>query len=415
MKSKDKADVPPAATVRHVLLAHPSAELYGADRVFLESVSALVESDSVVTVTLPVDGPLIAELEQRGARVVRTRTPVLQKSALRPAGFVRLVREAAAGLRPAWALLRRSGRDGVYVSTITIPSWVVLGRLSRRRVVLHVHEAERSAPALVRQVLALPSRLAHAVVLNSTFSLDTLAGPQSRIRRRATVVYNGVVGPPELIPARAQISGPLRLLYIGRLSPRKGPQFALEVLAELVDRGQDAHLTLLGSVYTGYEWFEAQLRERAAEAKLAGRVTFAGFHSDVWPLVNEADVVLIPSLVDEPFGNTAVEAILAGRPLVASATSGLKEAAGGYRSAIVTEPGDRELWADAVQRIASNWPEYRSDALADAELAERRHAPRTYREKLVQIMLPAGGTARMSSQQLDSQQLDSQQKKELTR
>ena len=41
-----------------VLLAHPSAELYGSDRVFLESVSALVLAGKSVVVSLPVTGPL---------------------------------------------------------------------------------------------------------------------------------------------------------------------------------------------------------------------------------------------------------------------------------------------------------------------------------------------------------------------
>lgn len=394
------AATPPAAapTVQvpapSILLVHPSAELYGADRVFLESVSAMVDAGAAVTVALPVDGPLVAELTQRGARVVRTRTAVLQKSALRPAGFVRLIREGVAGLLPSLRLLRTAGRDGVYVSTITIPGWTALARLARRRVTLHVHEAERSAPPLVRRVLSMPAAWAHHVVVNSDFSLDTLTGPDTRTRRRSTVVYNGVPGPADVVPARERLEGPLRLLFIGRLSPRKGPMFALDVLAEVVGRGVDAHLTLLGSVYTGYEWFEAELRTRAAEPELAGRVTFAGFQRDVWPLLAAADVVLIPSLVDEPFGNTAVEAVLGARPVVVSATSGLREAAGGYRSALVTEPGDRTLWGDAVTSLVDGWSGYRVEALRDAAEAESRHAPRRYREQIAAIVLPGATSGR---------------------
>lgn len=394
MEQPKQTELPSRATAlvsgqppKRLLLAHPSAELYGADRVFLESVSAAVETGAEVTVTLPVVGPLVAEIEMRGATVVLCRTPVLQKSALRPAGFLRLVREAVSGIRPALALIKRHGTDGVYVSTITVPSWILLARLSRKPAVVHVHEAERNAPVVVRRVMALPAALAQAVVANSEFSLATLTGPNSRTRRRSTVVYNGVVGPAAPQAARDQLDSPIRLLFLGRLSPRKGPQFALDVLAELTQRGVNAELTLLGSVYSGYEWFEAELRAKAAAEAIKGRVNFLGFEANVWPRIEAADVVLIPSLIDEPFGNTAVEAVLAARPVIASRTSGLREAAAGYAAAQVVEPGDPQLWADAVQRVIAEWAALRDAAVADAAIARQRHSVKHYRDLVGTIIM----------------------------
>ena len=53
-----------------VLVAHPGAELYGSDRVVLESVVAIVNAGAIVDVTVPETGPLIEELRRAGARVV---------------------------------------------------------------------------------------------------------------------------------------------------------------------------------------------------------------------------------------------------------------------------------------------------------------------------------------------------------
>ncbi len=375
----------PAARPR-VLVAHPGAELYGSDRVLLESVEALARR-SDVTVALPGPGPLRAELEARGARVVTCPAPVLRKAALRPRGAARLVADAVRGLVPAYRLLRRHGTDGVYVSTLTVPSWVVLARLARRRVVCHVHEAERSAPRSLRRAMALGPALSHRVVVNSRFSLDVLTDVAPRLRGRSTVLSNGVPGPGTVVPARDRLDGPVRLLFVGRLSPRKGPQVALAALRELVDRGVDARLALLGSVFEGYEWFEAELRAAASEGGLAGRVDFLGFTPDVWPHLAAADVVLVPSVVDEPFGNTAVEAVLAARPLVVSATSGLVEAAAGYASAQAVDPGRPAVWADAVERVVTAWPEHRRAALEDAAVARGRHAPERYRAALADVVL----------------------------
>lgn len=375
-----------AGGARAVLFAHPSAELYGADRVFLESVSAAVDAGATVTVTLPVPGPLVAALRDRGARVVFCPTPVLQKSALRPAGFGRLLRTGLRSIRPGLRLIRDAGVDGVYVSTITAPAWIVLGRISRRRVTVHVHEAEQNAPALIRWLLSAPAWLAHTVVVNSRFSLDALVSKRSRLRRRCVVLYNGVPGPTVVEQARPTLAGPVRLLFIGRLSPRKGPQFALEILAELRNRGVDASLDLLGSVYPGYEWFEAQLREQASTPALQDRVRFRGFEDDVWPAISAADVVLIPSLIDEPFGNTAVEAVLAARPVIASDASGLREAAAGYATAQLVEPSDTASWAAAVEHVIADWSEFGAAAVRDAEKARDRHSVSSYREQLAEMV-----------------------------
>jgi hypothetical protein len=118
----------------------------------------------------------------------------------------------------------------------------------------------------------------------------------------------------------------------------------------------DARLQLLGSVFEGYEWFDAELRRTVADQGLADHVEFLGFRTDVWPHLSRADVVLVPSVAEESFGNTAVEAVLAARPVVVSDSSGLREAVAGYRSAQAVAPGRTTDWADAIQRVATTGP-----------------------------------------------------------
>ncbi|MGY1783768.1 glycosyltransferase [Geodermatophilus sp. SYSU D00698] len=371
-----------------LLVAHPAAELYGADRMLLESATALATRFDV-TVALPGPGPLVAELEARGLRVELCPMPVLRNSALRPRGFLRLVADAVRGALPALRLLR-AHPAGVYVSTLTLPSWPLLARLAGRRSVDHVHEAERSAPRLLRRGMALCPALSDRVVANSRFTLDTLAEVSPRPARRGAVVHNVVRAPEEVVPPRVALDGPVRLLYVGRLSPRKGPQVAVAALRDLLDRGADASLTLLGSVFPGYEWFEAELRTTVAGAGLEERVTFAGFRADVWPHLADADVVLVPSVGDESFGNTAVEAVLAARPLVVSAHSGLREAVDGYPGVQAVAPGRPQAWADAVARVAADWPAARAAALAGAAEARRRHTPERFTaELLAAVGVPA--------------------------
>jgi glycosyltransferase involved in cell wall biosynthesis len=240
-----------------------------------------------------------------------------------------------------------------------------------------VHEAEASGNRLVNRILYSPHLASERTLVNSRFSLDTLGAALPSLARRSHVVYNGVASPPHPSSPRARTSDALRILYIGRLSPRKGPDLVIEAAARLHAAGRPVQVTLLGAVFEGYEWFERDLRAQADAAGVA--VDFAGFHTEIWPFLASSDVLIVPSRVDEPFGNTAVEGILALRPVIASDSSGLREAAGGYGTALLIVPGDTESIADALNDVDTRWDEMVSTVAESRAEALRRHAPEVYR------------------------------------
>lgn len=368
-----------------VLIAHPSPDLYGSDRVMLETVSGLVEAGHRVVVALPSVGPLVAALLERGAEPVTCPSPVLRKSSLSPVGLVRLAGEAVRGLIASFRLLRRVRPAVILINTVTIPLWAVVGRLARVPVACHVHEAEQSTSIAVRRVLYAPLLLTSGLITNSQFCLAAVTEAWSSLERRAEVVYNGVASPTNVPGVRPSLDV-VQLLFVGRLSPRKGPQVALAALERLNDRGVPAHLSLLGAVFPGYEWFETELREQVIAGDLSAQVTFCGFDSNVWGYLAQADIVVVPSIMDESFGNTAVEAMLAERPLVVSAMSGLREAAAGYATARQVEPDDADAIADAVAELSSSWSSIVTEVRADRELALSRHSPEIYRRQIVELV-----------------------------
>jgi glycosyltransferase involved in cell wall biosynthesis len=373
-------------TARHrsdtVLIAHPGAELYGSDLVLLESVSALVESGIVVTVALPGDGPLVAELQRRGAATVFCRTPVLRKSILRPAGALAFARDAVAGGRAGLRLLRRIRPDVVYVNTVTLPLWVLLARWRRVPVIAHIHEAERNAPGIIRRALATPLLLCDRVITNSGHCRDVVAEAFPALSARITVVANPIAGPDRPAPARVRLAGRVRLVYVGRLSERKGVDVAVRAAARYRAAGRAVELHLVGDVFPGYEWYLDRLHALVHAEGLDSSVYFHGYQRNVWPFLAASDIVLVPSVLEEGFGNTAVEGTLAGRPVVVSDTSGLREASAGFASALRVPPGDATALADAVARIVRDWSDDRLAAATDRFVARDRHALAGYRTSI---------------------------------
>ncbi len=371
-----------------MLVVHPASEMYGADRAVLQTVRALVD-EFVVTVALPSRGPLSEELARAGARVVTCSMPVLRRSVLSPRGAAGFLWDFLRGVVPSLRLLRAHADGGVLVNTVTLPTWPLLARVAGRRVVCHVHEAEESAGRVARIVVSLGPLFAHRVVVNSEFTRRVLALSAPGTARRAVVVLNSVPGPEVVVDPRAAITGPLRLVYVGRLSPRKGVGVAVDVVHELSRRGVDVRLTVVGAVFEGYEWFGEELR-RQVEAGPAGTVSLVGFQSDVWPYLADADVVLVPAVGEESFGNTVIEAMLAARPAVVSDTSGLREAAAPFESARLVMPAAVGEWADSLEQILAGWSAWRAAALLDRVTADARHGQVRYALDVVEVMRGLG-------------------------
>jgi glycosyltransferase involved in cell wall biosynthesis len=308
---------------------------------------------------------------------------------LTPRGFLALVATTLTAVPAGVRLLREVRPGAVYVATVTLPLWLLLARCLRLRTVCHVHEAERGVPRLARRLLAAPLRLADDVIVNSDVSREVVVEDCPAVASRVRVVRNGVAAPPTTVPPRAELAEPLRLVFVGRVSARKGVDLAVDAVARLAELGVAARLEIVGDAVhasVGAPEYLDGLRRRIAAAGLGDVVTLIGFVPDVWPHLQAADVVLVPSRGDESFGNAAVEGVLAARPVLVADVAGLREATGPYPGARVVAAEDSRVWAAAVLGIRSSWPELRPQVLRDAEAAARDLAPQRYRREVAEVV-----------------------------
>lgn len=186
--------------------------------------------------------------------------------------------------------------------------------------VLTVHSAIAASEARDGTVLHNALLGADVVTACSQSMLDRVTTVVPDVESRARVVLNGIDTTridPTPLPA-----GPPCLLLVGRHVPDKGLDVGLRAAALLTGEFPDLQVLLVGN---GHE--HAALLGLADELGIADRLEATGaLPSDaVAACYERATVVAVPSRYPEPFGIVAVEAGLAGRPVVASAAGGLPE------------------------------------------------------------------------------------------
>lgn len=366
-----------------VLIANPGADLYGSDRMVLETVRGLVGAGRRVVVTVPHTGPLVPLLEDAGAEVVECATPIVRKGLLNARGLVELVVTSIRSVGPGLRLIRRVDPGAVIVNTITPPLWILLGRISRRLTVCHVHEGEGSVAGIVRRALYLPLVFTNRVIANSDFTRRVLATSAPRVADRTVVVHNAVPGADAIETPRDTLTAPTRLLYVGRLSHRKGVHVAIDALDVLVREGCDVRLDVVGAVFPGNEAYLDELHAQVSRCALDDRVSFLGFKSSVWDDLARSDIAVITSLVDETFGNTAVEAALAARPAVVSEVGGLPEAVSHSQSATLVAPGDASALAAAIAAKIDDWPTQAALAVSDSATVAEAFSSERYTDGIL--------------------------------
>jgi glycosyltransferase involved in cell wall biosynthesis len=246
---------------------------------------------------------------------------------------------------------------------------------------------------------ALGYRFAHYVLANSPSVARLLREGDHVSRRRILLVSNFVdedaFTPPTAAERAAALAGiaiPEGAITIGvvaNLHPPKDQASLLRAVAALTPRWPQLHVVLVGRG----ECLE-MLGGLARELAIGDRVHFAGYRSNRPNLNFFFDISVLCSL-SEGFPNTIIEAMAAGRPVIATSVGGIPDAVEDGETGLLVPTSSPDRLAAAVAALAGDPARRRAmGALGRARARERYHAARVIPslERLYEELL--GRTAR---------------------
>ena len=271
------------------------------------------------------------------------------------------------------------------------------------RIVLHMH-CDWLAQ-LDRTMIDRRLRHADAILACSEYVAANIRARFPHHADRCTTVFEGTDLKEFHADGRERnASGEERIVFVGRISPEKGLHVLLEAFERVVARRPTARLEIIGpesvapmefivalsddSAVQGLSRFYSGnyagfLRQRV-RSSLDKHVRFVGTvpHYEVAERLRRADVCVVPSVWNEPFGMPAIEAMAVGLPVVASRAGGLTEIVSDGETGILVEPDNPSALAEALVRLLEDRPRARAMGGAGRQRVEETFSWESITEKL---------------------------------
>ncbi len=166
---------------------------------------------------------------------------------------------------------------------------------------------------------------------------------------RVRVIQHGIDVPAGLPHPKRPRGDELHAVYIGGLASQKGVHVLVDAMNGLVDH--KIRLSIYGDMAVFPDYVQ-DLRQRARNP----RIMFAGTVSrrDLWNVLSEADVLVVPSLWYETASLVVQEAFAAGVPVIASNLGALRERVHDGIDGALFPPGDHATLRDMLLRCAAD-------------------------------------------------------------
>lgn len=338
-------------TTKQVVVFHPSSELYGADRILINAIQAM-PAEVKKTIYLKFEGPLVEEIKRQTSNTevkVIPFMPVIYRGIFNPKGLFQFANEWLRFASFFKQEMKKSRFRSAYVNTLSTTFLLPILKWVKVPSYVHVHEIIESPKMIGKTTALLCQHFAQHIICVSEAVKDNMVKYVSSIDNKAAVIHNGI---DAIKVPQKDMNGKVNFYLFGRIMEKKGQWFLIEALKHLkASEREQVKFTLMGGAVPGQESTLEELKIRINQLGLENVVEVKDFAADISQAMAQADVCLVPSLMKDPFPTTVLEAMSAGKPIIATDHGGAKEAISNSGGGFLIKAGMTEQLASSIRSI----------------------------------------------------------------
>jgi glycosyltransferase involved in cell wall biosynthesis len=343
---------------KNVLFLQSSSECYGSGKIIFQVLRLYRKEGLNPIVLLTNSGPLQAILEQDGFSVYVQNLGILRRKYVNPAGLLNRLSKSLKAYRFLTELHQKYQFELVYSNTLAVIVGAYWAKRHQIPHIWHIHEILPGPGPLVKMLASLLDQS----TLNPIAVSQAVANHWQPLfkKSKVEVIHNGIPYGAflENYPfAKIDLGLPennFLIGMIGRINPGKGQLFFLELADLLSKKHPNSHFVLVGDPFLGYEPILEEIKKEIRDKCLETRVSYLGFRAEIPKVMAALDVFVLPSILPDSFPTVILEAMAAGKPVVATRSGGASEMVLEGETGFLIPIGNVEKGVESLEKLIEN-------------------------------------------------------------
>ncbi len=241
------------------------------------------------------------------------------------------------------------------------------------------------SPWVIKSTIFFGKRFPKKILAVSNFTRDSLV-KNGLNRDKIEVIFSGIDSELfEIKDIYKDIRNELKLGKgvklvgcIGRILPQKGQRSFLIAIPGVIKKYPETFFLIIGDIFLKEEKYKEELLEVIKKIGIEDNIKFTGFRTDIGDVIRSLDIVVFPSVAPESFGLSILEAMVLGKPVIASNIGGVCEIIEDGMTGMLIEPDHPEQITDRIIHLFSNKEIYDKMGQKAKEVANKRFSLQQY-------------------------------------
>ncbi len=343
-----------------ILLLHSSSDLYGASRIFLQTVTLLQKNGHQCVVVLSNHGSLQQALESIGADVHIVNLGILRRKYFNFTGLLNRLKKWRTATSILNSIVRSHQIELVYSNTASVLIGAWIARKNKLKHYWHIHEIIES-PSFLRRFIGWQMRKSADKVIVVSDAVANCWQPELTEKNNLIRIYNGIASLKSIdqnssIHYRNQFSIPddaIVLGLAGRIHLIKGQPYFLAIADALKKMNHQSQLYffIAGDPYPGQEYLLDEMFALINKYNLKDSVFYLGQVDTMANFYAAIDMLVVASVQPDSLPTVILEAMQYGIPVAATAQGGALEMVQDNATGILIPLDNAILAAEKINAI----------------------------------------------------------------
>ncbi len=340
-----------------ILFLHSSSDIYGASKIFLQTVSIAKNNGHHVVVVLSKKGELEKAFLDISIPVEILNLGILRRQYFNLKGIVNRYQHWKKAIPVLGSIIQSHQINLVYSNTAAVLIGAYIAKKNSIQHIWHIHEIIEK-PILLHRFLSwcFKNYADQLIAVSKAVEKHLQKGMDTH---KIKQIYNGIepVQFSSLPSFRTSLNIPSNALVIGmaaRIHYWKGQSYFVEIanaLLAMEDPARPLYFLIAGDPYTGYEYLLDQLMNQIQELKRKDQIIYLGLVKEMDVFYRSIHLLILPSQLPDPLPTVILEAMQYQIPVVATQQGGALEMVKENETGIFIPLDNAELAAEKIYTI----------------------------------------------------------------